>query len=96
MIESFGNKLTEHLFDGTNSKLVKKFPKDLHQRSIELLDLMASAETLLDIKSYPGTRLEKKKGQLKEYLSIRINEQWRILFKWRHNRAEDVQIVDYH
>ncbi len=96
MIESFGNKLTEHLFDGTSSKAVTKFPKDLHHRSIELLDVMASAESLLDIKNYPGTRLEKKKGSLKDYFSIRINDQWRILFKWQHNMAEDVQIIDYH
>lgn len=60
------------------------------------LDVINSAQVLDDLKSPPRNRLEALKGDLKGFYSIRINNQWRIIFKWIHNNASDVQIIDYH
>ncbi len=60
------------------------------------LDLLNAAHALLDLRSPPGNRLEALKGDWKGFHSIRINQQWRVVFRWIDNQALDVQIVDYH
>ena len=96
MIKSFQDKTTLDVFHAINSKEARKFPANLHgiaQRKLYYLD---SAIELKDMRQPPGNRLEKLQGDLAEFHSIRINEQWRIVFRWTDDGAENVQIVDYH
>ena len=60
------------------------------------LDILNSVEKLDDLKSPPGNRLEALKGNLKGFHSIRINNQWRIIFQWQNGNVSKVQIIDYH
>ena len=96
MITSFGNKSARDLFNGVYSKDVKQLPGDIIKRTIRLLDLVDSANDLPDIMIYPGTKLKKLSGEMNNFYSIRINDQWRIIFKYSQGNAEEVSIVDYH
>lgn len=96
MIESIKGKTTQDIFDGVNSKAARKVPKDLHERSRDLLDSLNAIVRVDDLKTPPSNRLHKLKGDLKEFWSISINSQWRIIFKWDGSNANDVEIIDYH
>ena len=96
MIGSFGNVLAEDLFDDKNSKATKAFPPELRRVARRKLQYLHEAADLRDLKSPPGNRLEGLKGELKGFHSIRINDQWRVVFRWSGGNAFDVQIVDYH
>ena len=96
MIESFGNALAEDLFDDKNSKATKAFPPELRRVARRKLQYLHEAADLGDLKSPPGSRLEGLKGDLKGFHSIRINDQWRVVFRWSGGNAFDVQVVDYH
>lgn len=96
MIQSFGNKLARHLFHGIQSKETRQFPKELHRSSIRKLtqlDICSSLETLT---VPPGNRLEALTGDWKGFHSIRINDPWRICFRWTDDGPVSVQVVDYH
>ena len=93
MIESFASDETEKIFRGQVSK---KFPKDIQRTARRKLIYLDDAEDLQDLLAPPGSRLEKLKGDRVGQHSIRINDQWRICFKWSNNKAKDVEIVDYH
>ena len=96
MIQSFGNKLARDLFLGNTTKETRAFPNELHRAAIRKLAMVDYATALEQLSVPPGNRLEALKGSLASYHSIRINDQWRILFKWVNDNAEDIQIVDYH
>jgi proteic killer suppression protein len=96
VIESFGNALAEDLFDDRNSKATKAFPPELRRASRRKLQYLHEAADLRDLKVPPGNRLEGLKGSLKGFHSIRINDQWRVVFRWSGGNAFDVQIIDYH
>jgi proteic killer suppression protein len=102
MILSFRNKETEDIFDDTNSKRARKlFPQTLWSIAQRKLDLLNAATELSDLRVPPGNNLEAlerdRKGQhRKGQHSIRINDQFRICFKWTSRGVEDVQIADYH
>ena len=96
MIISFGNKFTSDLFHGISSRWVRKLPNQIHEFAIYKLDVINAAQNIDDLKSPPGNRLELLKGDLDGFHSIRINSQWRIVFRWDSNAAHDVQIMDYH
>lgn len=96
MVESFGNSLAEDLFDDKNSKATKAFPPELRRVARRKLQYLHEAADLRDLKSPPGNRLEGLKGELKGFHSIRINDQWSVVFRWSGGNAFDVQIVDYH
>jgi len=96
VIESFGSALAEGLFDDKNSKATKAFPLELRRVARRKLQYLHEAADLRDLKSPPGNRLKGLKGNLKGFHSIRINEQWRVVFRWSGGNALDVQIVDYH
>lgn len=95
VIESFSDKIIERFFFSGQvakgigwisvSKIVKR-----------KLDLLHYASELKDLRSMPGNRLEQLKGDLLGYYSIRINDQWRIIFRWSGSKANDVRIIDYH
>jgi proteic killer suppression protein len=96
MIISFGNKATEHLYHGINSKESRKYPRNILTLAIRKLDMLNGTQDLIDLRSPPGNQLEALKGDLKGFHSIRINDQWRVIFKWDAGQAKEVQITDYH
>ena len=93
MIKSFGDRDTQRLF-GRES--VRRFPSDLHRTMLRKLVVVDAAEALEDLRSPPGNRLEKLKGDRAGQHSIRINDQWRICFRWVDGDAYEVELVDYH
>ncbi len=96
MIKSFKNALAEDIFNNTNSKDARKLPKALWENAAEKLDMIHAAVRIDDLRTPPGNRLETLHGNLKGFWSIRINKQWRIIFRWCNGNAEDVSICDYH
>ena len=93
MIVSFGNKDTEKIWTGER---VKKLPNEVQEIGRRKLRMLNTAQTIMDLTIPPSNKLEKLKGNLKDYYSIRINDQWRIIFKWNNGNAFEVEIVDYH
>lgn len=93
MIKSFKNKDTEKLWRGER---VKKIPTDIQERALKKLFMIHVSNELDDLRNPPGNRLEQLSGDRKEYMSIRINKQWRICFRWEENNAFEVEIIDYH
>ena len=93
MIESFASDETKKIFLGIVST---KLPKDIQRTARRKLIYLDDAEDLQDILAPPGNQLEKLKGSSPGQYSIRINDQWRICFKWIDNNARNVEIVDYH
>ncbi len=71
-------------------------PTQIKEAAVYKLDVLNSAQSLEDLKSPPGNRLEALKGDFVGFHSIRINNQWRIVFKWQGSNAHHVQIIDYH
>ena len=96
MIESFGNKLAEDLFYDKTSKEVRKFPPELRRAARRKLLYLHDVSDLMDLRASPGNRLHALQGELKGYFSLRINDQWRLIFRWESGNARDVQITDYH
>ena len=93
MIQSFRCKQTEALF---NRQHIRRIPVDLQRSALRKLKMLNQAQTLLDLRVPPANRLEALKGDRKGQHSIRINDQWRICFRWERGQAFDVEIVDYH
>jgi proteic killer suppression protein len=93
MIRSFRDRRVEAIANGTAPK---GFPTDLVRAARQKLRFLAAAHELRDLMSPPGNRLEALKGNRAGQHSIRINDQWRICFRWVEGGAEDVEIVDYH
>jgi len=93
MIKSFGNKETEKIYQGER---VAKLPLEIQKIGLRKLIMLDYSQNLKDLLIPPSNKLEKLKGNLKDYYSIRINNQWRIIFKWVDDDATDVEIVDYH
>jgi proteic killer suppression protein len=93
MIISFGDKNTEKIWNGI---VVKKPAIEIQEIGRRKLRMLHNSIDINDLKVPPSNRLEKLKGNLKEFYSIRINNQWRIIFKWENNNAFEVEIIDYH
>ncbi|MGF7108812.1 type II toxin-antitoxin system RelE/ParE family toxin [Treponema pedis] len=93
MIVSFGNFETERIYKGYVSK---KYPYAIQNTARKKLRMIAAAYKVEDLKIPPGNRLEKLLGGLKNYWSIRVNDRFRIVFKWTMGGAENVEITDYH
>lgn len=93
MIHSFADKDTARVFA---RERVRKLGPKLQRVAQKRLLILDAAEALEDLKLPPGNRLEKLKGDRAGQHSIRINDQWRICFRWSQNNAHDVEIVDYH
>jgi len=96
VIETFGNALAEDLFDDRRTKATRAFPPELFRAARRKLLYLHDAAELKDLRVPPGNRLEGLKGNWKGFQSIRINDQWRVVFRWEGGSAFDVQIVDYH
>ena len=93
MIVSFGNKETEKIWVGER---IKKLPNEIQEIGRRKLRMLNNSQNINDLMIPPSNKLEKLKGNFKEYYSIRINDQWRIIFKWTNGNAFEVEIVDYH
>ncbi len=96
VISSFGDKTTRDIFDGINSKEARRIPKQLWPIVFRKLDMVNATQELKDLLAPPGNRLEALKGNLKGLYSIRVNDQYRIIFRWATGHAEEVKVVDYH
>ena len=93
MIKSFGDAETEKIWKGFRSA---KLPSQIQHAARRKLRMIHNAANMNDLRIPPANRMEKLKGDLKGFYSIRINEQWRIIFKWRSSNAYEVKIMDYH
>jgi len=93
MIKEFGDKESVKIWNGIRSK---KLPNEIQNVARRKLRMLNNAQDVTDLRIPPANRLEKLKGNLEDYYSIRINNQWRIIFQWINNDAYDVKIVDYH
>ena len=91
MVISFGSKDTEKIWNG---KRVKNIPIEIQKIGRRKLRMLNNSQDLVDLRIPPSNRLEKLKGS--SFYSIRINNQWRIVFNWINGQAADVEIVDYH
>lgn len=93
MITSFGSKDTEKIWRGER---VPKLPIEIQKIGRRKLRMLNNSQNMADLRIPPSNRLEKLGGNLKEYYSIRINDQWRIIFQWKNGQASEVEIIDYH
>jgi len=93
MIRSFGSKETESIWNGVR---VRKLPRDIQSTGRRKLRMLNNSQDIQDLRIPPSNRLEKLGGNLKDFYSIRINKQWRIIFKWSNGNAYEVRIIDYH
>jgi toxin HigB-1 len=93
MILSFGSKETEKIWNGVR---IAKLPIEIQQAGRRKLRMLNNSQNMTDMTIPPSNRLEKLKGEFKDFYSIRINDQWRILFQWDNGNAFAVEILDYH
>ncbi len=93
MIVSFGSKQTEQIWLGEQ---VTKLPLEVQKIGRRKLRMLHNSQNIADLRIPPANRLEKLAGNLKDFYSIRINDQWRIIFQWSAGQASEVEIVDYH
>lgn len=93
MLSSFGDKDTKKIWEGER---VKGFSTEIQETARRKLRMLNNSQDLTDLLIPPSNKLEKLKGNFKEFYSIRINDQWRIIFKWNNGNAEEVKIIDYH
>jgi proteic killer suppression protein len=91
MIVSFGSKETEKIWNGEG---VKKIPLEIQKIGRRKLRMLNNSQDIADLRIPPSNRLEKLKGS--DFYSIRINDQWRIVFLWDNGQASEVEIIDYH
>jgi toxin HigB-1 len=93
VIKSFADRDTEQLF---RRKIARRLPPDVQQAALRKLRMLQVARSLESLRVPPGNRLEALRGDRAGAYSIRINDQWRICFRWRDSDAYDVEIIDYH
>jgi len=93
MIQSFNSKETEKIWEGLRSTKLLNTIQEIVRRKLRMLN---NSIDIKDLTTPPSNRLEKFKGELNEFYSIRINDQWRIIFKWIDGHSNYVEIIDYH
>jgi toxin HigB-1 len=93
MINSFGSKETEKIWNGER---VRNMPSEIQYIGRRKLRMLNNSQNIQDLKIPPSNRLEKLSGKMNDFYSIRINDQWRIAFKWINGNSEEVTIIDYH
>ena len=96
MILSFGDPATEDLYHGRETARIRRFPANIIPAALRKLDMLARAYVLLDLRAPPANRLEALKGNWDGFYSIRITDQWRLVFRWEGHDASQVSIMDYH
>ena len=93
MLTSFGNKDTQKIWEGER---VKGLPTEVQEIARRKMRMLNNSQNLTDLMIPPSNRLEKLKGTLKNFYSIRVNDQWRIIFKSNNGNADEVELIDYH
>jgi proteic killer suppression protein len=93
MIISFGNKTTQKIWEG---EWVKGFSTTIQETARRKLRMLNNSFDIKDLMIPPSNRLERLKGNLKDFYSIRVNDQWRLIFKWENGNAHNVELIDYH
>jgi proteic killer suppression protein len=93
MIVSFGDKTTQKIWDG---EWVKGFSTDIQETARRKLRMLNNSFDIKDLMIPPSNRLEKLKGNRKDFYSIRVNDQWRLIFRWENGNALNVELIDYH
>jgi proteic killer suppression protein len=93
MIKTFADKESQRIWGGESSR---KLPREIQERALRKLRQLDAATTIDDLKLPPSNHLESLKGNRKGQMSLRINQQWRLCFVWRHGDAYEVEITDYH
>lgn len=93
MIVSFGDKVTEKIWNGERVKVFSTEIQEIARRKLRMLN---NSVDIKDLMIPPSNRLEKLKGTLRGFYSIRVNDQWRIIFRWENGNADDVELTDYH
>ena len=93
MITSFGDKETKEIWDGDR---IKKLSTELQEVARRKLRMLNNSQNINDLVIPPSNKLERLKGNLKDFYSIRINDKWRIVFIWNNGNVDQVQVVDYH
>ena len=96
MILSFRDDATADIYHGKDTRRIRRFPPTILPAALRKLDMLNAAYRLNDLREPPGNRLELLKGDFTGYYSIRVNEQWRIVFRWEDNNAHEVSLTDYH
>ena len=96
MIVSFGDAATEDIFNGEPSARTRRFAPEVLKAAVRKLDMLNAAHSLDDLKVPPGNRLKALKGALSGSHSIRVNDQWRIVFRWKDGFVQGVRLIDYH
>jgi toxin HigB-1 len=94
MIRSFGDKTTELLFN--RQQPIKHVSQSVQKAALRKLLMLDAAESLEDLRSPPANRLEKLRGDRQRQYSVRVNDQWRICFRFKKSDAWDVELTDYH
>lgn len=93
MITSFGARETEKIWNGAR---VKNLPQEIQQIGRRKLRMLNNSQNLIDLKVPSSNKLEKLSGKMSDFYSIRINDQWRIVFRWDDGNSSDVTIMDFH
>ena len=93
MINSYGNKETRKIWEGDRIRGLSVEIQEVTRRKLRMLN---NSQNVSDLMIPPSNRLEKLKGNFKSFYSIRINDQWRIIFQWKNGNAEQVELIDYH
>jgi proteic killer suppression protein len=96
MIMGFGDEATEDIFHGENTKAARHLPMSIWKTACRKLDMINAAHELRDLMAPPGNRLEALRGNWAGKHSIRINDQFRIVFRWKEGNAHEVRVTDYH
>jgi proteic killer suppression protein len=96
MIVSFGDSVAEDIYHGNRTRRVRRIQPFLLKAIERKLDILDHADKLQDLSSPPGNRLEALKGDMEGCHSIRVNDQWRLVFRWQDGNAYDVSFTDYH
>ena len=96
MIISFGDTNTADLYHGRSTNRIRQFPPEIIKTALRKLDMINSAGNLGDLSQPPGNRLQAMQGNLSGLHSVRVNEQRRVIFRWKENNAHDVVLTDYH
>jgi proteic killer suppression protein len=96
MIVSFADATTEALFHGTRDSRTRRIPTEIQRPVVRKLDMLNAAEILQDLQVPPGNRPEALRGDLKGRHSVRVNDQWRIVFRWTTQGPAEVRLTDYH
>jgi proteic killer suppression protein len=96
VIVGFGDDVTASLYHGVASARVRRIPRDLRERALRKLDMINAATNIQDLTVPPSNRLEQLAGKLAGFCSIRVNDQWRTIFRWSGADASEVKFTDYH